>query len=196
MNQVSNRRELREDRALAKGLRAGKPRAWTQFYAVYATPLFRFALTRVNSQEDIAADIAQDTIVVAMERIATFNAKKGSLWGWLCGIAVNKSHESLRSQKRVHDLKERIEENPIIDAETPMAENLDTPEILGTMAQLNPRFQEVLQLKYVDECSVKEMAQQLELSDKAVESRLSRAREAFRKVHQEPNEVMTQGEAQ
>ena len=86
-----------EDRKLAKSLRSGKQLAWEQFYSLYAAPLWRFVLTRLKGREDIAADITQDVIVIAIERIKHFDSKKGSLWKWLCGIAMNKVRESSRN---------------------------------------------------------------------------------------------------
>lgn len=175
-----SREEYREDRALARGLKAGNRRAWSQFYDRYAAPLFRFVLGRVDGQADVAADVAHDVIVVAMERIATYDPRRGSLWAWICGIAVNKSRESLRTRTRDHKLQERIQSHPTLGPSQPGPEDADA---LVVLAPLNPRHQEVLSLKYVDGYGVREIAQQLGLSEKAVESRLTRAREAFRRVH-------------
>ena len=50
----------------------------------------------------------------------------------------------------------------------------------ATMAQLPPHYREALEAKYVLGRSARDIADGLSLSEKAVESQLTRAREAFR----------------
>ena len=57
----------------------------------------------------------------------------------------------------------------------------ETREIVGaTMSQLPPHYREALEAKYVNGQSVQQMAADRGLSEKAVESQLTRARKAFR----------------
>ena len=58
----------------------------------------------------------------------------------------------------------------------------ENPNGMLALALLHPRHQEVLQLKYIDGLSVRETADRLQTTEKAVESRLTRARESFRKA--------------
>ena len=191
MDQDLSRKERREDRALSRRLKAGNHRAWSQFYDQYAAPLFRFALKRSGGREDIAADIAQNVIVVAMERIATYKPRRGSLWAWLCGIAVNKVRESQRARTRDYKLQERIKIQPAVEHDRSDSEAAD---VLEALIPLNPRHQEVLSLKYMDGYKVREIAERLGLSEKSVESRLTRARDAFRKAHDTREKQAMEGE--
>jgi DNA-directed RNA polymerase specialized sigma24 family protein len=50
----------------------------------------------------------------------------------------------------------------------------------ATMSQLPPQYRSALEAKYVQGQSVRDMAAAARTSEKAVESQLSRAREAFR----------------
>jgi len=102
--------EAQQDRRLAKALLKGKLRAWAEFYDLYAAALYRFVLARVNGDQEFAADITHDAIVLAVERIRRFDARKGRLWSWLCGIAVNKIREGRRSAARDAQLAERLEQ--------------------------------------------------------------------------------------
>lgn len=63
------------------------------------------------------------------------------------------------------DLLERAETRTLVNA---------------TMSQLAPQHREALEGKYVDGKSVRELANGWKMSEKAVESQLSRARQAFR----------------
>lgn len=175
--------ERREDRVLARRLRAGNQKAWCQFYGMYASPLYRFALSRLNGSKHIAADVTQDAIVVALKRISTYDSGKGSLWSWVCGITVNICREAWRARTRDSVLEERLKERHRTLSGS--ADPDGAPDVLHYLVSLNPRYQDVLRLKYMEERSVREMAKQLGLSEKAVESRLTRAREAFRRARED-----------
>jgi RNA polymerase sigma factor (sigma-70 family) len=57
----------------------------------------------------------------------------------------------------------------------------ETREMVNaTMAQLPPHYREALEAKYVAGRTVRDMAAGWRMSEKAVESQLGRAREAFR----------------
>lgn len=180
-----SRKEYREDSALARGLKIGNRHAWGKFYDQYAAALVRFIMMRQQCHKDVAEDVAQDAIVVAMERIATYDPRRGSLWAWLCGIAVNKSRESLRTRNRDSRLHERVKGRlPLQGCRT----GSESADALDALILLDPRHQEILGLKYVDGYSVREIAERLGKSEKAVESRLTRARAAFRKAHERREE--------
>lgn len=174
--------ERRQDRALAAGLKAGRSASWDEFYALYAPPLFRFVLGRSGGDALRAEDILQDAIVVAVQNIRRYDPAKGTLWNWLCGIAVNKVRETARASLR---------ESPIrSDRETPCAFMPPSPDgrssdLLAALVLLHPRYQEVLILKYIEDRTVREIAQLLDASEKATESRLTRAREALRAAYKD-----------
>jgi RNA polymerase sigma factor (sigma-70 family) len=72
----------------------------------------------------------------------------------------------------------RIESEPFSDD---LLQREETRELVNTtMSQLPPHYRETLEAKYVLGRSVREIAGLLEVSEKAVESQLTRAREAFR----------------
>jgi RNA polymerase sigma factor (sigma-70 family) len=57
----------------------------------------------------------------------------------------------------------------------------ETREMVNvTMSQLPPHYRQALEAKYVLGRSVREIAEALKTTEKAIESQLTRAREAFR----------------
>jgi len=186
---------IKKDRRLGKALRNGKPGAWTEFYDLYAEPLHRFVLARVNGNQELAADVAHDAIVLAVEGIRRFDVRKGSLWSWLCGIAMNTIREAGRDAARAARLRERIQDTASARSEPLIVED-ESPDVEVVLSSLNPRHQEVLVRKYVKGLSVKQIAAETGVSEKAVESRLTRARAAFRREYDrlaEAEEVMQDG---
>ena len=66
------------------------------------------------------------------------------------------------------------------------SERRDRAEMVArTLAELPPAYEEVLRRRYLEGQSVAQMAGEMGSTLKAVESRLSRAREAFRAMYNE-----------
>jgi len=73
-----------------------------------------------------------------------------------------------------------IDRNPMPDE---VLADKDTQLLIRQcLAELNPRYGEVLVAKYVDDLKVSEIAAREGVSEKAIESLLSRSRESFRQV--------------
>ena len=74
----------------------------------------------------------------------------------------------------------RLESEPLTDD---VLEREETREMVNTtMSQLPSHYREALEAKYVHRQSIREIATQSATSDKAIESLLTRARQAFRKT--------------
>ena len=174
--------EVKEDRRLARGLLRGRLRAWEKLYTVYAEPLYLFSLARLDGDTEAAAEITQETILQAVEGIGRFAADRGSLWSWLCGIAMNKIREGRRNAAKTAKLQERMQDINRCQGRTP-SDGDETSSVKLVLTGLNPRHQEVLVRKYVDGQSVRGIAKAIGISEKSVESRLTRAREAFRREY-------------
>jgi RNA polymerase sigma-70 factor (ECF subfamily) len=58
--------EVTEDRELVQQMLAGEERAFSEFFTTYFPRVFRFALPRVNRNEDDAKDVVQAALVKAM----------------------------------------------------------------------------------------------------------------------------------
>ena len=72
----------------------------------------------------------------------------------------------------------RLEAEPFADDLLQREETRDL--VNATMAQLPDHYRETLEEKYVQGKSQREMAERWQLSEKAIESQLTRARNAFR----------------
>jgi RNA polymerase sigma factor (sigma-70 family) len=81
----------------------------------------------------------------------------------------------------------RIESEPLSRA---VLDREETREMVNaTMAQLPAKYREALEAKYVAGKSVRDIAAALRISEKAVESQLTRARKAFRATFTALNEA-------
>ncbi len=103
--------DRREDQRLARGLQAGRRRAWSHFCALYAAPLYRFTAARCETPLSVE-DVSQEALAEAVEHIRRYDASKGALWTWLCGIAMNKIREHRCALTREDRLREKLAVEP------------------------------------------------------------------------------------
>lgn len=162
--------------------------------AAHLDALFEFIYWRVGRNRSLAEDLVQDTLLVAVDRLASFDARS-SFHTWLCGIAKNKIRATRRKRRPllVEDLLEdadeeidailaRIDSEPLPDE---VLEREETRELVSaTLSSLPPDYRDALVGKYVEGRTVRELARRRGGSEKAAESVLGRARLAFGEVFQ------------
>ena len=182
------------DRALARRLLRGDEAAFRDMFDSYFPKLYRFALARLNGNEDEAREVVQATFCKAFERLDSYRAE-ASLYGWMCQICRNTITDHGRRRQRRPQHVTLIEEDTTIRSilDTIAAPADDEPEsqirrmdllrlIQATLDSLPGHYGDVLEWKYVDGLSVNEIAARLSVSPKAAESALTRARHAFREA--------------
>ncbi|MEM1183306.1 MAG: sigma-70 family RNA polymerase sigma factor [Acidobacteriota bacterium] len=173
-----------EERRLLRDLDRGEAAAFDRFVATYSPVLWRYAQAHLGA--DAAPDIVQSTLLVAVERLDSFR-HEGPLGAWLVSIC---RHQVLDYRRR-HSVRARHAAPDDLDLDRfegggPSAsESLERLEerasVHSTLELLPPPYGEVLEWKYLEEISVKEIAVRLAVSPKAAESTLTRARSAFRR---------------
>ena len=114
------------------------------------------------------------------------------LFTWLCQICRNETSAVFRQRKLEQREDIPIEDHPAVQAALESAAADDgRPEtarrrdeianfVRVTLAHLPANYAQALEMKYIQGCSVTEIATSLRLGNKAAESVLSRAREAFK----------------
>jgi len=172
-------------------LLAGDERAFDEFFEGSFPGLFRFALPRVEGNEDAAEEVAQATLCKAISKIATFRGE-ASLFTWLCAFCRHEISAYHRARGRTAGEIDLIEEHPGVRAaleslgvasEGPdrvLARREISRLVQVVLDRLPAHYGNALELKYIEDRSVREIAERLGLSPKAAESLLTRAREAFR----------------
>ncbi|MFT7247106.1 MAG: RNA polymerase sigma-70 factor (ECF subfamily) [Candidatus Azotimanducaceae bacterium] len=178
------------DRALARALIAGDEQQFDRFFTEYFERLFRFAITRLDTDEHAAQDIVQSTLINAMRGIAGYRGE-ASMFTWLCQICRNEINAHFRKLARSVPIVAEDDDaiRPILEALE--ADPEDDPEFRVQGLQLTRLIQEVLdhlpvnygnalEWKYIEGFSVSEIAVRLQVTELAAQSTLARARTAFR----------------
>lgn len=167
--------------ALRDAALRGDADAWRTLYELAACEVSRYVRWRCGGRRDWADDAIQDAWLTAAKTLSRFDPMKGSFAGWVCGLAANVVRNRLRGWKRnlnrVAPLTTDVAANPEVeqDHETAL-------RVMETLAELSDRFERVLRAKYLDELNVNEIAERWNETPKAVESLLTRARQAFREA--------------
>jgi len=183
--------QLKIDRDLAHRVAAGNAAAFDEFFKEYFPRLFRFTLTRTDGNADLAEEVVQQTMCKVVRTMGNFRGE-ALLFTWLCQICRNEliavfRRHGIKDQRSVpyEDVPEirAALESISVDPGTP--ESQRTADELAkfvrvTLAHLPRNYASALELKYIRGCSVGEIGEHLNISTKAAESVLSRARAAFK----------------
>lgn len=180
-----------DDMALVRRMRRGEEAAFEEFFETNFHGLLRFALPRLDHDTELAKELAQAAICRAFEKLGTYRGE-APLFSWLCSICRFEISGYFRRERRAPPGLSLLDDAPelrgVLES---IGSGLDDPEnqllrhelarrVHLTIDHLPPHYAAVLEAKYTDGLSVKEIAGRLEMTPKAVESLLTRAREAFR----------------
>jgi len=171
---------VQREQLLRRAVLAGDEGAWQTLYNETFDTLYAYILWRCGRQHDKADEIAQETWLTAVRSVRRFDPQQGTFTVWLRGIAANVMRHHLRRNGR---LRKREQAAGKIDAgESVPLDRQQDDRVALTLDALPERQEAVLRAKYLDGLSVAEIAAQWHESPKAVESLLSRARQAFREL--------------
>jgi RNA polymerase sigma-70 factor (ECF subfamily) len=181
-----------DDKHLVSRMLDGEQRAFDEFFNGYFDRLYRFALVRLNHDADAAEDVVQQTMCKAIEKISLYRGES-ALFTWLCRICRNTIVDSFRAADRPKGTAVPFEETDEIRLalESISAMHTDDPQqdainqqlkrlVRVVLDYLPRRYGQILEWKYIEGQSVKEIASALGIAPKAAESMLTRARNAFR----------------
>jgi RNA polymerase sigma-70 factor (ECF subfamily) len=172
------------ERGLRSAVLAGDERAWQTWYEESYAGLRAYVAWRAAGLRDLADDVLQDTWLIAVRRIRRFDPGRGPFAAWLRGIAANVLRNQLRLRARQTGSVQSL--NGEVAAKGPEhleEEHRRAERIARALAALPERYEAVLQAKYLDQKSVAQIATDWNETPKAIESVLTRARQAFREAY-------------
>jgi RNA polymerase sigma-70 factor (ECF subfamily) len=174
---------VRQETALRDAVLAGDGAAWRTLYDGANAALWAYVSWRCAGLGDLAEDVTQETWLVAVRRIRDFEPRQARFLAWLRGIAAHVLANLLRTRRRRPE--QPLAERDIAAGPDLEEERRDQAErIARALAELPERSEAVLRAKYLDLLSVAQIAAQWDETPKAIESLLSRARQAFRSEYE------------
>lgn len=118
-----------EEQALQQAVLNGDQRAWRALYDRAFDQIFAYVHCRVNRQPHRAEEVVQETWLVAVRRIGSFDARRGCFESWLKGIA----NKVLANHRRrwTRDARTAQTDEEFADATRPGGEASESREVLA-----------------------------------------------------------------
>jgi RNA polymerase sigma factor (sigma-70 family) len=188
---IAHSEQLGEAQLVAAAKR-GHRAAFGELYARHSQRVFRTTLRITRNRED-AEDAAQDSFLNALVHLESFDGRS-AFSTWLTRIAINSALMKLRQDRAcpevsmdepVHaceDLAPYEHADPHPNPEEHFSERQRERIVTGAVRNLRPALRQVVEIRRLQESSMKETARALRISIAAAKSRLYHARFALRQM--------------
>lgn len=173
------------DDELLRLMTAGDEGAFVALYRRRQAGIYRFAL-QMSGSEAIAEDVTQEVFMVLMSEAKKFDPAKGTLAGYLYGVARNQVLRALGRDRSFVQMNEsygeeegEVAHEQLVAQDDPLGD-LTRAEVIDSVRQavmaLPAHYREVVVLCDLHEMSYAEAAQVLSCAVGTIRSRLHRAR--------------------
>ena len=160
--------------------------AFRQLLDLHWNELYGFMIKRTENEND-AEDLCLQAFSKAFDKIETFN-NEFTFSTWLTSIAKNLHVDMIRKEKtRLHqstdvDVVSRDVIDETLGPEDQLIRSQNLYKLLQQVKSLKPIYRDVIQLRFFQELSHKEIAIQLGLSLSNVKVRLLRAKKLLSEI--------------
>ncbi|MBO8156982.1 MAG: RNA polymerase sigma factor SigW [Bacillaceae bacterium] len=173
-----------------KQVKKGDQSAFEEIVSFYQNKVFQICYRMLGNSHE-AEDAAQETFVRAYMNIHSFDEKR-KFSTWLYRIATNLSIDRIRKKKPDYFLDAEIKGSDGLTMYSQIATEQRLPEeeveslelqdyIQQQILSLPPKYRSVIVLRYIDELSLQEISDVLDMPIGTVKTRIHRGREALRK---------------
>lgn len=155
-----------------------------RFQAMYEASLpmvFGFLVVRVGGDRELAEDLTAETFAIAVTHFRKGKADEVTT-PWLRTVAKRRLIDHWRRQHTAKSNRQHLLE---VDLTQPGDALGDRQIVMAALRSLSKDQQAALVLQHIEGYTVSEVAETIGRSEKATESLLGRARQAFRKSYEE-----------
>lgn len=184
----------KRDLELVNQALAGDQRAFTKLMSVYKDNIYFLMLKMVNSKDD-ADDLTIEAFGKAFKRLNQYSPEY-AFSTWLFKIASNNGIDFLRRRKKARTISmdegflggEDEDDNrmdfdaEVLDPEQNLMRGQRIEEMHRIVEQLKPKYRQLVDMRYFQEMSYEEVAEQLGLPLGTVKAQLFRARELMYEI--------------
>ncbi len=142
----------------------------------------------ITQDQAAAEDIAQDSMLAALETLDRFDADR-PLQPWLARIATNRSLDWLRRRRRLNETTsvEDTEEDPRLVADTADVMRGAMPaDLLAALRGLSPEIRTAIVLRHLLDYEPAEIAELFGVPASTIRSRIHRGLHSLRRVLDDP----------
>jgi RNA polymerase sigma-70 factor, ECF subfamily len=171
--------------ALTARMARGDEEAFRTFHAAYFSRLLRYLFVVAQGDEEIAREALQSTLLRVARHVRRIESE-AAFWSWLTVLARSAAVDEQRKRRRQTSLLYRFFERQQItrDSIAPDADARLLASLEQGLGDLTAEDRTLVKRKYFEEESVRDIAASLNMTEKAVESRLVRARRRLKTLIQ------------
>ena len=156
----------------------GDEMAYRIFYDEYYERLRRYLLVVTHGNEDATCDALQSTLVRVVKHIRKFSIQN-EFWCWLTVLAKTALFDQTRKRKRYWSILERFTRHSEVEQSADIGIDSEA-HLFGlleqTLSTLPDDEKQLIESKYLEGAPVRKIAEDLQTTEKAIESRLVRIR--------------------
>jgi len=176
-----------EDRILIIAARNGEAKAFEKLMQRYRKSVY-YTLLKMVRNEDDAEDLTQEAFAKAFGSIHNFDAKY-SFSTWLFRIATNNCIDFIRKKKlQTYSIHQNQDSEGNAAAYSDIRDEAMNPNeqmlsdqrkryVRTAVEKLSPRYKQLIELRYFNELSYEEIADELQIPLGTVKAQLHRAKE-------------------
>lgn len=155
---------------------------WLKIYRDTVHPLYGYLARRIGGNRELTEDIVQESYLRALDNWNRKDAPDSPM-AWLKRVARNILVDYLR-QKR---WDRQMDSNPRPDAGRRTQEDpIRSLEVFSAISSLGRKKAKILEAFYYEGMSVREIASEMAISERAVEGHLRRARRSLKSLLPDP----------
>ena len=151
---------------------------WMQIYRDTIHPLYGYMARRTAGNREMTEDIIQETYLRALDQWNRKPLPRSPL-AWLKRVAGNILIDYIRKNRR--EEQKDLESQPDQSSRS-TEDRLKSLEIFQAISTLGKKKAKILEAFYFDGKSVKEIADEMAISERAVEGQLRRARQSLKSI--------------
>ncbi|MGO4890572.1 RNA polymerase sigma factor SigW [Anaerobacillus sp. MEB173] len=175
---------------IIKQVKNGDQQAFAELVELYKNKVYQISYRMVGNSHE-AQDIAQEAFLRAYTNIHSYDHNR-KFSTWLFRIATNLSIDRLRKKKPDYYLDAEVDGTDGLTGYSQIAADQDLPEdqvvayemqewIQNEILLLPPKYRSAIILKYIEDLSLKEISEILDIPVPTVKTRIHRGRESLRK---------------
>ncbi|MCO7125301.1 RNA polymerase sigma factor SigW [Sporolactobacillus shoreicorticis] len=178
------------EKRLIKKIRKGDQQAFAELVERYKNSVFAICLRMVGNAQE-AEDLSQEAFIRAYNRIDQYDHDR-KFSTWLFRIATNLSIDFLRRRKNNVSLDAVVPGTEGLSLNTMLPDEGEQPEdqmvrketeemVQEQIKRLPDKYRSAIVLKYIEDLSLKEISEIMEIPVGTVKTRIHRGREMLRK---------------
>jgi len=144
--------------------------------------MYRFIFKRVSGNEEVSGDLTQQLFMKAMANLSKYEDRGLPFSAWLYRIAQNEVNMFFRAQKKNYsvEINDRQLLGILEEATEEAVSQADLDQLIRVINELEPEQADILELRFFQEMSFKEIADIYNISEANAKMRVYRLLEKIK----------------